>query len=372
MEPRGGRIGFEEADVHKQLRRRNGFAVVVALVLALLAMATATPAGAAQPPTLDRMIERYLRLIRFTVKSGRIQATSDHFDHQNSSTANGPEGRQERVTINLTTGLPSLDYEGLGPHGRLAMVLEDGSAIRFDRQVAQGEGPPRQVIFIQGASGNLSLRWGVEGQLKLRRAPTLWHLLIAEPEICREELLPVLGLLRPDWDLEGTLVKIEEALVRAAAAGRIPDRGRWQSLVDDLGADDFARRRGADRQLRLVGQAVVPFLQGLDPAKLNAEQRYRIRQVVASLAGGQLEDTAQSVAAWLAIDPRAWIELAARDDVSLRRTAIEQLARLTQRDWQFDPEAEAPVREAQLELIRQQLLPAPGDQSEAPDVDDEP
>lgn len=313
----------------------------------------------AAPPTFDRRIEQAIRQVRFSVRSGRIQGTSDQFDRQQPATADGPDGRQQRIMVNLTTDLPSLDFQGTGPEGRLAILLAEGLSLRIEREELVGGGPPRRCELLQFPDQPLVFRWteDSDGAIRERRAPGLWHLLLREPAATRERLLPILGALRPDWDLENTVQKIEEGLVRAASGGRIPDRRRWQALVAQLASENYSERRAADRALRLSGQAIVPFLDGLDPRQLDAEQRFRVRQIVMSLAGSQREDTPQSVASWLAVDPRAWLALLAREDAHLRRLAWDQLKRLEPDAGPFDPDAEPAIRAEQLTRLEERFSP---------------
>lgn len=343
---------------HPQGRRSKAAqALILACALALVGHA-ARPASAA-PPTFDRRIEQALRQVRFSVRSGRIQGTSDQFDRQQPTSADGPDGRQQRIMVNLTADLPSIDFQGTGPEGRLAILLAEGLSLRIEREETVAEGPPRRCELLQFPDQPLVFRWTAAGAdtIRERRAPGLWHLLLREPVATRERLLPILGVMRLDWDLENTVQKIEEGLIRAASGGRIPDRRRWQALVAQLGAENYSERRAADRSLRLSGQAIVPFLEGLDPTQLDAEQRFRVRQIVSSLAGSQREDTPQSVASWLAVDPRAWLALLARDDVQIRRLAWEQFRKLEPESDPFDPDAEPAVRADQLSRLEERWIP---------------
>ena len=106
--------------------------------------------------------------------------------------------------------------------------------------------------------------------------------------------------------------------------------------------------------LHEAGQAVVPYLQGLDRSKLDPEQVARIRAVLDGL-GVEYEDRVDRVSAWLARDPRAWLALATRDDPKQRRIAAERLSGLLGGSVDFDPDAAADVRAKQVERLRARL-----------------
>jgi hypothetical protein len=156
--------------------------------------------------------------------------------------------------------------------------------------------------------------------------------------VCETHLLPLLGALRPDWQLGATADEIEADLLQLAAAGRLPQTQRWAGLVRQLGDGTFNERRIAERELRKEGPAVVAYLKSLDPRHLDVEQRQRIRRVVTGLVS-QTEDTPERVALWLTGDESAWLAILAREDAASQGLAAAQLARLRGKPVPFDPDA---------------------------------
>ena len=189
--------------------------------------------------------------------------------------------------------------------------------------------------------------------MELAQAPrhytgaSLWHLWLAEPEVCRQHLLPLLEALRPDWRLKERVAQIEEELLKAAAAGQLPDRQGWTALVAQLSDDRFSKREAADRELRALGPIVVPFLERLDLARLEPEQQLRVRRILTGMRRDMEEDPPQQVAAWLTADAGVWLAMLDRPQESTRRAAKTQLARLLGTIVQFDPAAPPEVRRRQ-------------------------
>jgi hypothetical protein len=160
--------------------------------------------------------------------------------------------------------------------------------------------------------------------------------------------------LRPDWGLRQQAAAIETRLFTTAQNAPAPDESRWQELVKQLGEARFAAREAADRELRSLGQPVLPFLSQLDRRRLDAEQRVRvdgIRQSLLALG----EDTPSRAASRMLYDRGAWLVLLAREDAAQRAAAARHFCKLCPEAVAFDPQAEPVVRRVQLKQLRQQL-----------------
>ena len=187
------------------------------------------------------------------------------------------------------------------------------------------------------------------------RGETLWYLLLAEPELCRQHLLPLLNMLRGDWRLVETAQAIESQMLRIAAAYRPENIRRWSALVANLASDRFLIRQAADRELRSDGTTVIPFLQSLNRHHLDLEQSSRIASIVESQSDSA-EDTPEQEACRLMDNQRLWLVLLGRPQESTRGVAARQLAFLLGTDSiAFDPGAAAPVRKTQMEALRTRI-----------------
>ena len=65
------------------------------------------------------------------------------------------------------------------------------------------------MLFLQPSDGDVVLTVHAEGQAPEEyRAPSLWHLLLAHPEICQAHLNDALQMLRPNWQVDNEVAEI--------------------------------------------------------------------------------------------------------------------------------------------------------------------
>ncbi len=324
----------------------------IAAGLELLA-AESNPAGTELPrtPTLDNAFRA--EWVRFGISSGRVVPTG----YRGINVSTRSEGAQPRERLAIRIGLAdaAIHYE-LNEADR-ELVLDISGRRRLSlRHTPKGQATFTAVQYEQPAQGLVVLRIGAGADQKTYQAPSLWHLLIEHREVCRQYLVPLLRLLYRQGDLEKTATEIENALLVLARERRTPEKERWARWVAELADPNFATREAADRQLRRAGPIVVPFLEQIEPSRLDAEQQHRIRRIIAALSeSSDAADTPEHVAAWLAGDPGIWLAFLAHADESVRRLAAEQLAGLVGEPVAFDPSASPEVRAQQIEQLRARL-----------------
>ncbi len=333
-------------------------------LLAAAAVLAAGRTGAAQQIQMHGGLGPQLRMVQFLVIRGQIVARSDPaYAGQSRSASVGGTQRQERLTINLSTGLPDVHYQLTTPDVELAIDVvaqSDGDPTAAPTEVSIRKQPRSAaggvgVLFEQSAQGELVLTIEQQGERTTRRSKNLWQLLLAEPDLARGHLVPLLELLDGTWRLAETAQALEEALCRAAAAATDSDTQRWDALVAALASPRFAQRQAADRALRAQGRQLVPYLLALDQARLDAEQRRRIKGILLAFDGSGEADTPDRVAYLLVRDLRVWLALLNHADLSTRQCAHGQLERMLGRPVEFDPRANDEARAAQLEALRKQL-----------------
>jgi hypothetical protein len=331
-------------------RGRRSLALALGLALGLPASALI----AQEPFRMTPALAGQLSHVECRLLGGRIWLTSKHIGGQISSTFRGNGQVQESLAVDLSSAWPRLEYQALSQEFAIHASVSAGEQVSIRREPATGTPGPR-VIFKQVPDGGVELEWQDGDERAVCRGPTLWHILLTKPQFCRRELAPLLKLVHPDWDLATEADAVEQAVLNAARQTRNDRSARWNELLDELASDAFSRRRAADRALRAAGLAVVPFLRGLDDARLEPEQRMRVRRIVASLTRFDDEDTPDRVALWLVGDPAIWLALAARDDEHLRRTAAAELEEILGRPINFDPTADADKRGEQLARLTNEI-----------------
>jgi len=284
--------------------------------------------------------------LRLEISGGRIAVTTTRCGQTRVATepAEGSQRRQT-LTVDSQPGVLLTTFELCDERATLKLQIDARKQLTITRQGVTGSGLP-EVQYIQPQSGPVQLVIGGDQPRKFT-APSLWHLLLVEAEASRKHLEPLLTQIQPSWRLPQQLAEIEAALAAQAGTEVSAQRRQWQTWVDQLSDDSFARRSEADRSLRSTGQSVLAFLRQLDAATLDLEQRRRIRGILATVADPG-SDSPERVAAWLADDKRVWLALLASGPADQRLAAARHLSKMSGRSVSFDPAASADQRAEQL------------------------
>ena len=187
------------------------------------------------------------------------------------------------------------------------------------------------------------------------RARSIWRLLITQPKECQQHLLPLLEMLRPDWNLVDTAARVEQKLLQDATGDGVSNRARWAALVTQLGDESFAKREAADRALRTGNAGAVSYLRQLDVNRLDTEQQFRVGRIIEAMTVQNGDDSVEQAAAALAADPMVWCALLARSELSTRQTAARELVRLLGEPITVDPAAAPDTQKDRRELLRTRL-----------------
>jgi hypothetical protein len=267
-----------------------------------------------------------------------------------TSTASSSGSRRERLTIRAAGAEPAIDYDLTTSEEEVTIRFASADRLEI-RRVPKGDAKTPSVEFRQAGTAPVLLKIGPP-EAREYRAASLWHLLLAQPAECRKWLVPLVSLMQPKWDLVKTSDEVRTILLRMAEGGRVPDQKRWAEWVAQLGDSQFAKREAADRQLREAGRAVVAYLQQLDASRLDAEQQYRVHRIIQMLTVSSGEDSPEQIASWLYSDPAVWLAMLSGQTESARKTAAGQLGALLGKPIDFDPAADAPTRQKQIEALR--------------------
>jgi hypothetical protein len=311
--------------------------------------------GYAQPSAAPGNLLASSRHARLEVIRGRIRLSGIQLGRQSLTNAKfaGSDAQEQLVFASDKFGDARLSYVYTDPTQQLLVDIQEVADVTIARQ-PQGGADVAGVRLRQPVDGPLVLTVEDGGPVREVVAASLWHLLLAEPELCKLHLLPLLESLRPDWILGEQVQHIESALLTAARLEQLPDTQRMEQLIQQLRHPQFSQRQAADRQLRQLGQAACAFLSRLDERSLDVEQRTRVRSIQAALEI-QAGDTPPRVAAWLADDRSVWLSLLERDSVATRQLAARHLGALLDQSLAFDPQADAAVRRGQLHRLRAEL-----------------
>lgn len=313
-----------------------------------------SPSTAQDRPALGHLVAA-APWSRLDVVLGRIQLVQSRLSQKATLRFDHPEsGTHESLTFAADSPTTArLHYDYADHQQRLSVDIVHCDQVSLERQPQNASGLAN-VRFSQLSRGSLKLVVDAGHGPQEIVADTFWHLLLAEPDLCRTHLLPLLEGLRPGWRLEAKARQVEEALIAAARSASIPDSDHIAKLVQNLRAPDFQSRQVADRELREVGPTALPCLERLDERELDAEQRLRLKQIRQALAGGG-EDTPTRVANRLACDPVVWLSLLERNDEAKRTLASQRLTLLAGKPISCDPGATAAERRQQANRLRAEL-----------------
>ncbi len=326
--------------------------------IGLVALAALAPwyAPAAEETLATPMLNsiRAQGFLQFSMSSGRIVVTGSPGVNFSRPGATKTE-RREQLSVRVTGTVPVVTYKVSGATQQLLLDVT-GNRVELRRIPKENRSEPAAVEFRQAPGEPVSLTVGPKGHERTYRAQTIWHLFLLEPTVCREQLAPLLAVVLRELDFVRTAQEVEAILVRTAGPGAPPDRKQWSRWLEQLADPRFSAREAADRKFREEGRIVVTYLQQIDPSRLDAEQRYRVRRILQSLSETGGDQSPAQIAHWLAGDPVVWLALLSRDDPSTRRLAAQWLASILDGPIAFDPAADPSARQKQIEALRARIL----------------
>jgi hypothetical protein len=298
-----------------------------------------------------------LNWVAFDVAMGRILATGSRTKQDRPrGTRELPDGAKEAIAVTLDRGLVSVHYEYLSATRQLVIRVVRGDRVEVESTCHDAAGRDEQMSFVQRPDGDVTLTVQVDGASPgVYEAASLWHLELAHPDVCRAYFNDALHMFRPNWRIESEVAEIRSSLLACDPARVATSRREVELLVTQLTSDDFRLRQRSARELRARGRNVLGFLQELDPATLDAEQRLRVESVQQAIIA-DYEDTPERVVAWLLNDKSAWLALLNDESPACRTRANSHLARLCDHPIDFDPGATSETRLAQLADLRSELL----------------
>ena len=173
------------------------------------------------------------------------------------------------------------------------------------------------------------------------RADSFWHLYLAEPELVRRRLVPVLEILHPSWQLASLGAALEESLFERAQNPQPLDTApleptwstTWPAPSSPIEPLPSASCEPPDRSF-------CRFCKTWIATRLDAEQASRIRAMVDSLGGRATKTRSiESRPGWPAMN-RFGLSLLSRAELPRRRLAAKQLSLLVGSPVEFDPSAD--------------------------------
>jgi hypothetical protein len=311
--------------------------------------------AAAQPPDDIPLLRQYTQsnppFLRFRIVEGRLTLACRNFSPFQTPRSYGL-GRRETISLGSENGRPTLRYERTTPNEQLTVNVAGTSGKVNISRVPRGKSAFAAVEFQQSPDEKTTLTLGAGEHRRGFQAANLWQLAIVQPKECRENLFPLLDLLRPDWKMATMVGRVETSLLAYAREDATADRARWATLVAQLADEQFSKREAADRALRAGGASALNYLREFDFNRLDAEQQFRVTRIIRKLAGRSEDDSADAAAMSLLRNSEVWLALLGRPEKATRQTAARQLAALLNKPIDVDPAAEPSTQEAKRERLR--------------------
>jgi hypothetical protein len=291
--------------------------------------------------------------VQFDVVFGRLIANCSRFRfHKTVTHTDQTTNAHTTISLSVSAARPSLHLEHRDITRQLNIEVIEGD--RFEIEMVPLKAGQLPLGFTQQANNNVKLRIGKDETQQEIQAASLWHLLVEHKRLCETHLVPVLELMRPDWQLMDRVHQIENALSRVARIGYCPNRDRILELVEQLAAESFYQRQSALAELLDQGHSCLAILDSRDPRELTAEQRVRVRYVQDALRVNT-PDTPERVAAWLSGDKSIWLTLLLDENMETRRLAQQQLVRICGRPISVDLDADPDDYSERVSQLKYQL-----------------
>lgn len=326
--------------------------LIAAFVLGWAAMAAAQ--SPEDIPRLRQFTQGNQPMLRFSMVDGRVIMGCRGQTNLRSE-SNAGKTRKESLIVASDRGQATLTYERTNAKEELKISVAGSNRKMSISRLPVGKSAVVPMEFQQEADEAVTLTLGTGEHRQVFRAADFWRLAIAQPKECREQLIPLLDMLRTDWKLAEIVKRVESSLLANAGTDVAAKNARWGKLVEQLGNDQFAKREAADRELRTGGISALTYLRRLNLDQLDAEQQFRVRRILSALGGRSDDDSVDNVAALLAHDPLVWLALLGRPETATRQTAARQLVKLLGHPIDIDPAAQPDTQKAKREKLRAQI-----------------
>jgi hypothetical protein len=326
-------------------------------LIAVLFVGLAAVAAADAPDDLPRL-RMYTQssppFLRFAIVDGRLTLkcrTPNNFQVQ----TNHGNGQKETLSLRSDRGQSALTYERISAKEQIKISVAGAGAKTCIERAPRDTSSFVPMEFQQAPGENTTLTLGTGDRRQVFQAADFWRLAIVHQKQCQEHLFPLLDKLRPDWKLAAMVARVESILIARASEDSQANEKRWAKLVLQLGDDQFTRREAADRALRAGGPSALNYLRQLDFEKLDAEQQFRVRRILAALGGRSDDDSADETAASLAHDPAVWLALLGRPELATRQLAVGQLTKLLGHPIDVDPAVDPDSQKTKREKLQAKI-----------------
>lgn len=274
----------------------------------LLSQETPLDDGPAPPPA--ESILRESQAAHFRLVLGRIEMDSVRYRkgtiNRNTGPTANPAATSETLTIDATRGMPRLHFTRHSRHQRATLDINERGRLAIESEIGD-----ERVSLVQAPHRPIVVQYGVGQESMTWVADTWIHFYVSHPATYTKHFQPLVDDLIRGTPLH-QLVDTAHArsLTELADAAVTSDAVLWHS-IERLGASQRTTRIEAQRELHQCGISLLPRLRQIDPQRLDAEQRDRLRQVIQQLTPSG-EDCESRIAAMIRDDSAYWLAAESR------------------------------------------------------------
>lgn len=326
--------------------------LTAAILLGVVAVAAADPPE--DLPRLRQYTQGTQPVFRFGVFDGHVVMRCRRpMSFQISSDFGG--GQKEMMSLRAEQAQTVINYQRVSAKEDIRIDVAGVSGkVSISRSPRDGKSFTA-MEFSQTPGEETRLTLGTGDRRQVFQAADLWRLALARPKECQEHLFPMLDALRQDRKLAPMVARIEATLLSRSKEDISKSDTHWAELVEQLADDRFAKREAADRALRAGGAAALGYLRQLDFQRLDAEQQFRVRRILAVQESRSEDDLPEEIAASLMNDRETWLGLLGRTEPEIRKTAARQLAKLLGEKIDVDPAADPDSQKEKREKLWQRI-----------------
>ena len=259
-------------------------------------------------------------VVRFQLVQGRLSL--DPPRHRKGSQNRDEGGVYESITVTAERGIPSVQYVFQTEQHQINLSVQNATEVRIESWFPKLS---ERSILEQPDFGEITWTHTRGDLADHHQGATILHVRHeAESDFDNHFGQLVQRLLRGQL-LADLSQATHVAMLQQAARGGTPSEPRIREQVEQLRSNRRFDRVIAERQLLSWGTPVIPVLRRLLMEDLDAEQRDRVRGVLAQLRP-RVSDTPASLAKLLVNDASYWNRIVAHLDTGQLQLANQHLA----------------------------------------------
>jgi len=271
----------------------------------LLSQETPVDEGSDSPAPPPELILRDSHAAHFQLILGRIELDPVRYRKGTISRKSGQSDSQhetiETLTIDATRGVPRLHYTRQSHNQRITLDVNERGRLSIESQIASD-----RLLVVQDHQRPISIQHLRDTKTESQEVDSWIHLYVSDPATYVKHLQPLLDDLIHGTALHALAEAAHLQSLASLSSASIISDATVQQYVEMLGSTQRTARIEAQRQLYQCGISLLPRLRQIDRQRLDAEQQYRLQQVIEQLTPHG-EDCQSRIATMIRDDWKYWL-----------------------------------------------------------------